>query len=404
MDFIDFDFDDDLLDGIEAMGYTHPTPIQEQVIPIIIDGKDIVACAQTGTGKTGAFLLPIIHNLLIKDHDAHAINALIIVPTRELAIQITQALEGLTYYTDISSIAIYGGSGGDVFATEKKALNTGADIVVCTPGRMISHLNMGYVKLGGLKYLVLDEADRMLDMGFYDDIIKIISHLPKQRQNLLFSATMPQGIRKLANQILVNPEEVNIAISKPAEKITQGAYLVYEPQKIKLAKHILKDGGFESVLVFCSSKQSVKQLTEELKRAKFSVDQIHSDLDQDKREQVLIDFKTKKLKILVATDILSRGIHIDDIDLVINYNVPNDGEDYVHRIGRTARAASTGTAYTLISEAEQFKFQKIEKLIGNTVPKLKVPDELGPAPEEKVFTDRPKKKRRFKPGNNNRKK
>lgn len=392
MEFIDFDFDDDLLDGIDAMGYTNPTPVQEQVIPLIIEGRDIIASAQTGTGKTGAFLLPIIHNLLIKHHDPHEINALIIVPTRELAIQITQALEGLTYYTDISSIAIYGGSGGDAFAAEKKALTTGADIVVCTPGRMISHLNMGYVKLKGLKYLVLDEADRMLDMGFFDDIIKIISHLPKQRQNLLFSATMPTGIRKLAQQILVDPAEINIAISKPAEKIRQGAFLVYEPQKIKLVKHVLKLSEFNSVLIFCSSKQSVKQLTEELKRAKFSVDQIHSDLEQDKREQVLIDFKVKKLKILVATDILSRGIHIDDIDLVINYNVPNDGEDYVHRIGRTARAASSGTAYTFIGDMEQLKFQKIEKLIGHPVTKLPVPEELGATPEEKIFSDRPKKK------------
>jgi ATP-dependent RNA helicase RhlE len=393
IEFYDFGFDDDLLDGIDAMGYTHPTPVQEQVIPLIIDGKDIIASAQTGTGKTGAFLMPIIHNLLIKSHDAHEINALIIVPTRELAIQITQAIEGLTYYTDISSIAIYGGSGGDVFSTEKKALNTGADIVVCTPGRMISHLNMGYVKLKGLKYLVLDEADRMLDMGFYDDIIKIISHLPKERQNLLFSATMPPAMRKLAGQILVNPAEINIAISKPAEKITQGAFLVFEPQKIVLAKHVLKQTQFDSVLIFCSSKQAVKQLTEELKRAKFPADQIHSDLEQEKREQVLIDFKAKRLKILVATDILSRGIHIDDIDLVINYNVPSDGEDYVHRIGRTARAASSGTAYTFISEDEQFKFQKIEKLIGNVVTKLPVPAEFGPTPQEKTFSDRPKKKK-----------
>lgn len=378
--FTEFGFEERLLEGIDAMGYENATPIQEQVIPPIIEGRDVLAFAQTGTGKTAAFLLPVIHNLLTKPHDAHQINAMVIVPTRELAVQISQALEAIAYFTSISSIAVYGGNDGALFSAEKKALSQGVDIVICTPGRMIAHLNMNYAKLEGLRYLVLDEADRMLDMGFYDDINRIISYLPKQRQNLLFSATMPPKIKKLASSILHNPVEISLAISKPPEKIVQEAFVVYEPQKIPLVKYVLQQKHFESVLVFCSRKQNVKQLTAELKRAKFSVDQIHSDLEQDKREQVLIDFRNRKLKILVATDILSRGIDIEDIDLVINYDVPNDGEDYVHRIGRTARAATEGTAYTFITEKEQNKFARIERLLGHAVTKAAVPEQFGPTP------------------------
>jgi len=380
MYFTDFGFDDDLMDGIDDMGYETATPVQEQVIPPILAGKDIIAAAQTGTGKTAAFLLPVLNKLITQPHDNHKINAMIIVPTRELAVQITQTLEGVAYYTSVSFIAVYGGTGGAPFANERKALTSGVDIVICTPGRMISHLNMGYVKLDSLNYLILDEADRMLDMGFYEDIIKIISFMPAKRQNLLFSATMPSAIRKLAKTILHDPIEINIAISKPPEQIVQEAFLVYEPQKIPLVKHILQQKEFGSVLVFCSSKLNVKQLTAELKRSGFSADQIQSDLDQEKREQVLLDFRSRKLKILVATDILSRGIDIEDIDLVINYDVPHDGEDYVHRIGRTARAASKGCAYTLVSVKEQHKFTQIEKLLGHAVTKQKVPDQFGPVP------------------------
>jgi superfamily II DNA/RNA helicase len=379
--FDEFDLDDRVLDGIDAMGYTTATPVQEKVIPPIIAGKDILACAQTGTGKTAAFLLPIIHRLLTEHHDNHKINSLIIVPTRELAVQIAQTLEGMSYFTNISSIAVYGGSNGALFSAEKKALTSGVDMVICTPGRMIAHLNMGYVKLDAVKYLVLDEADRMLDMGFSDDIIKITSFLPNQRQNLLFSATMPDKIRKLALKILHQPEEINIAISKPPEKIVQEAFVVYEEQKPALIKALLRQKQFENIIIFCSRKQNVKQLTYELQKAKFTVEQIHSDLEQDKREQVLMDFKSKKLKILVATDILSRGIDIEDINLVINYDVPNDAEDYIHRIGRTARAATDGTAYTIISEKEQRKFARIEEVLGKSVTKAVVPEELGPVPE-----------------------
>jgi ATP-dependent RNA helicase RhlE len=381
MNFTEFDFDDRLMEGVESMGYVTATPVQEQVIPSILAGRDIIAAAQTGTGKTAAFILPILEKLLSTPHVGHKINAMVIVPTRELAIQISQMLEGVAYFTDVSSIAVYGGGSGDLFAVERKALMKGVDIVICTPGRMIAHLNMGYVKLDALKYLVLDEADRMLDMGFYEDIVKIMGSMPKERQNLLFSATMPPAIRKLANSMLTNPVEINIAISKPPEQIVQMAYMVYEPQKIPMIKYVLQQKEFGSVLVFCSSKMSVKQLTDDLRRAKLSVGQIQSDLEQGQREQVLLDFKNKRIKILVATDILSRGIDIEDIDLVVNYDVPHDGEDYVHRIGRTARAAGKGSAYTFVTPKELSKFHRIEKLLGKEVPKGEVPEQFGETPK-----------------------
>ena len=380
MTFKDFGFDERLLEGIESNGYDTATPVQEQVIPLILEGSDIIASAQTGTGKTAAFLLPLIHKILTTGQDDH-INALIIVPTRELAIQIAQNLEGLSYFTSISSLAVYGGGDGASFVQERQALSQGAEIVICTPGRMIGHLNMGYVKLQKLDYLVLDEADRMLDMGFNEDIMKIISFLPKKRQTLLFSATMPPKIRDLAKKILYNPKEITISLSKPPERIKQFAYLVYDGQKPALIKYLLKEKEYKSVLIFCSKKHTVRDLTQQLKRANFSVNEIHSNLQQNEREEVLAAFINHRLKILVATDILSRGIHIDDIDLVINYDVPHDGEDYVHRIGRTARAETDGTAFTLVNEKEHKRFLAIENLIGKTIEKAPVPAEFGETPK-----------------------
>lgn len=379
MRFTDFNFHPTLLEGIDASGYETATPVQEQVIPHIMSGKDIIASAQTGTGKTAAFLLPMMNHLITHKHDSQ-VSALIIVPTRELAIQIGQHLEGLSYFTDISSIAIYGGNDGQNFVAEKKALQTGADIIVCTPGRMIAHINMNYVSFKGLQFLVLDEADRMLDMGFQDDINLIINQLPQKRQTLLFSATMPEKIKKLAQKILHQPEEIYIAISKPAEKIVQRAYVVYEEQKLLVVKHLLQTIPFKSALIFCSRKQNVKQLAKELQRAKFVVGEIHSDLEQHEREDMLLGFGSQRIPVLVATDILSRGIDIDTIDLVINYDVPNDGEDYVHRIGRTARAEADGMALTLIGEKEQNKFAAIEQLLGKPVEKATLPSEMGQVP------------------------
>lgn len=395
MTFDDFYFHHDLLDGLDASGYFSPTPIQAEVIPHIMDQKDVIACAQTGTGKTAAFLLPLIDNLIDNKHPEH-VSALIIVPTRELAIQINQHMEGLSYFTNISSLVIIGGGDGAAFEQEKRSLKKGADVVICTPGKMISHINLGYVKFDKIQTLVLDEADRMMDMGFHDDIMKIIGTLPKQRQTLLFSATMPTKIKQLSQKILINPVEVNIAISKPNENIVQGAFIAYEPQKIELVKHVLAQKEFECVIVFCSKKQNVKALTHQLKRAKINVAEIHSDLTQSEREDVMGKFKAKRINVLVATDILSRGIDVEDIDLVINYDVPNDGEDYIHRIGRTARGTKeTGTAYTFISDKEQKKFLVIEELLGKEVPKLPLPEHLGegPAiyvPSAKPTTTRPK--------------
>ncbi len=396
--FSEFNFDARLQEGIEASNYETATPVQAQVIPHILEGKDVIAFAQTGTGKTAAFLLPLLNRLLAVPHDPESITALIIVPTRELAIQIAQHLEGLSYFTSISSIPIYGGGDGNAFVQEKKALSMGADIVVCTPGKMMSHIKMGYVKLDNLQYLVLDEADRMLDMGFYDDIDFIIEHLPKKRQNLLFSATMPPKIKTLAKNILHNPVEVSISMSKPPEKIKQYAFVVYDTQKIPLIVHLLTDKAkdFKKVVVFCSSKLSVKQLTKDLKRSKINAGEIHSDLDQTERENTLIEFRSGRLTVLVATDLMSRGIDIDDIDLVINFDVPHDGEDYVHRIGRTARAEADGTAYTLINEKEQRKFFDIEKLIEKDVLKCAVPDALGEQPAYNVEERTSRPKRDFK--------
>lgn len=394
MKFLDFNFDNRLMEGIDAAGYEEATPVQQEVIPHILAGKDLIAAAQTGTGKTAAFLLPLIQNILTTPLTTNSITALVIVPTRELAIQIAQHLEGFGYFAGISSIAVYGGGDGNAFIQEKKALSMGADIVVCTPGKMLSHIKMGYVKLQDLKYLVLDEADRMLDMGFYDDIMFVIKHLPQKRQNLLFSATMPPKIRTLAKSILHQPIEINIAISKPPEKINQLVYLIYEPQKIPLVSFLLKQTNFDNTLIFCSSKLSVKQLTKELKRLSFKADEIHSDLDQDKRESVLSDFRSGRLPILIATDILSRGIDIDNIELVINFDVPHDGEDYVHRIGRTARAKAKGSAYTLVNVEEQKKLTVIEQLLGYEVPKGEVPTELGETPERSIIQSKHHPKRR----------
>ncbi len=381
------------------MGFDKATPIQEQAMPVIISHRDLIACAQTGTGKTAAYLLPVI-NKIFKEHDSYT-DTLIVVPTRELAIQINESLQGFSYFTPVSSIAIYGGNNGSAFEQEKRALTEGTNIIIATPGRLISHLNMGYVKIDRLKHLILDEADRMLDMGFSDDLNKIINFLPKQRQTLLFSATMPPKIRSLAKKTLTDPVEINIALSKPAEGVTQGAYVVHNGQKMELLKDLLREKEMTSVIIFSSKKEKVKELEKELKRARFNVASIHSDLEQDQRNEVLRNFKNRKIQVLVATDILSRGIDIDSISLVVNYDVPGDAEDYIHRVGRTARAETTGVAITFINEQDQRKFKKIEDLIGSPINKLPVPERLGPGPEyapekteKKSFGRRPSRPKR----------
>ena len=380
MKFTEFGFEPALLEGIESMGFEITTPIQEQTIPLILEGKDIIASAQTGTGKTAAFLLPVIHRIMGSGR-RDRIKALVIVPTRELAMQIDQHMEGLSYSTQVSSIAVYGGTDGTTFLREKRSLEEGIDLVVCTPGRMIAHINQGYVNFEGLQCLILDEADRMLDMGFHNDIMKIISYLPSQRQTLLFAATMPDEIRLLTQQVLKDPVSVSIAIAKPVEKIIQLAYVVHNAQKIPLLEYLLKPIKDKSILIFCSTKSSTKQLRRELAKLGMSVDEIHSELEQQQREKVLLSFKSRELNILVATDILSRGIDVENIDMVINYDVPNDGEDYIHRIGRTARAAASGVAITFINTREQHKFAVIESMLEKPVHKALVPVQLGNAPE-----------------------
>ena len=367
MIFKDLGFEPQLQEGLDMMGFEKPTPIQEQAIPAILNNKDMIACAQTGTGKTAAFVLPIL-NKLCKGNTSK-INTIIVSPTRELALQIDRQIEGFSYFTNASSFPIYGGGTGSDFDAQKNAIKNGSDILVCTPGRLLAHMKFNYFDASGVKHFILDEADRMLDMGFYDDIMDIAKKLPKERQNLMFSATMPPKIRKLASNILVNPTTISLSISKPAKGITQKAYMVHDKQKIALTQHLLKGRDLKNVLIFCSTKKSVKELTRSLIKANLSAHDIHSDLDQEEREKVLLDFKNKKVKILVATDILSRGIDIKGIELVINYEVPNDAEDYVHRIGRTARADRKGEAITFINGEQCLKFKQIEDLIERTLKK-----------------------------------
>jgi ATP-dependent RNA helicase RhlE len=376
--FHDFSFNPRLVDGLDAMGFSKPTPIQVQAIPVILDKKDLIACAQTGTGKTAAYVLPILNNIV--SSEKRQLNTVIIAPTRELAQQIDQQIEGFSYFLGVSSIAIYGGGDGATWDQQKRAMEGGVDIIIATPGRLIAQIAMGTIKFDHVEHLVLDEADRMLDMGFYEDIIRIIKELPAKRQTLFFSATMPPKIRALANRILQNPVEINIALSKPAEGILQQAYVVHNEQKEKLIDLILKDKAFNSVLIFASTKENVKKLDRNLNRLGLKAKAIHSDLEQNEREHVLREFKNKQLSILIGTDVLSRGIDVEGIDLVINFDVPPDPEDYIHRIGRTARAASTGTAITFINQLDQRKFFRIESLIGKEVPKMPLPIELGAGP------------------------
>jgi ATP-dependent RNA helicase RhlE len=379
--FQDFNFDEKLLEGLYSMGYSKPTPIQAEAIPLIQTNRDLIACAQTGTGKTAAFLLPIINKIIGLPDKQRRLNTLIISPTRELATQIDNQVEGLGYFTGISSISIYGGGDGNAWNQQKKALEEGAEIIIATPGRLMAILQMGgTIDFSNLQHLILDEADRMLDMGFFDDIIKIIKYIPAKRQTLLFSATMPPKIRKLAHSILTNPEQLNIAISKPSDGILQQAYLVYDTQKINLLIHILKSQDWGPVIIFASTKESVKKLDVELRRTGLKIKAFHSDLEQKEREQIMIEFKSKALQILIGTDILSRGIDVEGISLVINFTVPHDPEDYIHRIGRTARAETTGTAITFINDKDQRKFADIEDLIEREIPKLSLPADMGDAP------------------------
>lgn len=406
MNFSELNLEDSVLDALDAMNFRECTPVQEKTIPVILEGKDLIGVAQTGTGKTAAYLLPVINQLSKGGYPADAINCVIMSPTRELAQQIDQQMEGFSYFMPISSVAIYGGNDGVRFEQEKKGLTLGADVVIATPGRLLSHLSLGYVDLSKVSFFILDEADRMLDMGFSDDIMQIVKYLPKERQTIMFSATMPTKIQQLAQSILNNPEEVKLAVSKPAEKIIQAAYVCYETQKLGIVESLFKEQAPERVIIFASSKLKVKEVTKSLKRLKLNVGEMHSDLEQCQRDAIMHEFRNGRINILVATDIVARGIDIDDIRLVINYDVPHDSEDYVHRIGRTARANNDGCAITFVSETEQTKFKQIENFLGNDIYKIPVPAELGEAPEYAPVTKRGNRrsnnKRRGKPNGGNR--
>lgn len=367
------------MDGLLSMGYKAPTPIQQQAIPVIQHGKDLIACAQTGTGKTAAFVLPILDKII--KTKKQGISTLIIAPTRELVLQIDQQIEGMAYFCGVSSIAIYGGNDGIAWARQESALKEGVDIVIATPGRLIAILQSGDVSLNTVEHLILDEADRMLDMGFSDDIKTILKYLPQQRQTIMFSATMAPKIRNLAAVLLNNHESINIAISKPAAGIVQQAYVVYDNQKEKILHDILKNEDFNSVIIFSSTKEKVKELAQTFKAMNYSARGFSSDLEQNEREEIMRDFKSKRLRILIGTDILSRGIDVDGISLVVNFDAPPDPEDYIHRIGRTARAAKAGVAITFINERDQARFGQIEALMGMDVTKMPIPEAYGAGPE-----------------------
>ena len=395
MYFDELPLSDGVLDALWDMHFDTCTPVQEQTIPVILEGHDVISCAQTGTGKTAAYILPLLTNLQYDNHDPNRLNAIIMAPTRELAQQIDQQMEGFGFYVPFSSVAIYGGNDTGAWGTQVTGLQKGADIVIATPGRLLSQMNIYYIDFSGVKYFILDEADRMLDMGFYDDIMTIVSKLPKDRQTIMFSATMPTNIRKMAKAIMHNPVEVQIAVSRPPETIQQMAVDIFEPQKTAFLVRLLGNSPcagqspetsekLKKVIIFVGKKQKVKDLTRALRANRIDARAMHSDLEQKERDEVMLDFRNGKVDVLVATDIVSRGIDVDDIPLVINYDVPRDAEDYVHRIGRTARAENKGGAITMVSPEDKRFFNKIERFLQKVIERLPLPSELGAAPDSSV--------------------
>lgn len=382
MYFDETQLNDNVLDALYDMRFDQCTPIQEKCIPPILEGRDLLGVAQTGTGKTAAYLLPILSKLDDGGYPHDAINCVIMSPTRELAQQIDQAMQGFGYYLNgVSSVAVYGGNDGNRYDQELKSFQMGADVVIATPGRLISHISLGSADLSKVSFFVLDEADRMLDMGFSEDIKMIASKLPATCQTIMFSATMPEKIEELAKSLLKNPLEVKIAVSKPAEKIKQSAYVCYETQKIGIVKDLFRKGDLNRVIIFSGKKQKVKAINRTLQQMKINSGEMHSDLEQAERDEILYKFKTGQIDVLVATDIVARGIDIDDIAMVINFDVPHDPEDYVHRIGRTARAQRDGIAITFVSEDEISSFKQIEKFLGRVVDKNELPEGLGETPD-----------------------
>ena len=376
MFFDELALSDEVLDALWDMHFDECTPVQEKAIPVILDRHDVIACAQTGTGKTAAYILPLLTNLAYDDHDPDKLNAIIMAPTRELAQQIDQQMEGFGYYVPFSSVPIYGGKDNGAWGTQVTGLQKGADIVIATPGRLLSQMNIYDIDFSGVKYFILDEADRMLDMGFYDDIMTIVRKLPKNRQTIMFSATMPPKIRQMAKAIMRRPVEVQIAVSRPPETINQQYVQLNEAQKTPFLLHYLGQSNLKKVILFAGKKQRVKDLTRALRSYKIDARAMHSDLEQAERDQVMLDFRNGKVGILVATDVVSRGIDVTDVPLVINYDVPHDPEDYIHRIGRTARAENLGEAITLVSKEDNRYWMRIERFLKTKITRLPLPKEL----------------------------
>lgn len=388
MYFDELALSDEVLDALWDMHFDECTPVQEQTIPVILDRRDVISCAQTGTGKTAAYILPLLTNLAYDDHDPDKLNAIIMAPTRELAQQIDQQMEGFGFYVPFSSVAIYGGKDNGAWGNQVSGLQKGADIVIATPGRLLAQMNIYDVDFSGVKYFILDEADRMLDMGFYDDIMTIVRKLPKDRQTIMFSATMPPKIRQMAKAIMHDPVEVQIAVSRPPETIHQMCAQLFEAQKPGFVQLALQGRNLKKVIIFAGKKQRVKDLTRTLRMLKIDARAMHSDLEQSERDQVMLDFRNSKIDVLVATDVVSRGIDVTDVPLVINYDVPHDPEDYVHRIGRTARAENSGEAITLVAPEDARYWSRIQQFLKKEIEKVPLPEALGEAPTDDVYATR----------------
>ena len=406
MYFDELALSDEVLDALWDMHFDECTPVQEKTIPVLLEGRDVISCAQTGTGKTAAYILPLLTNLAFDNHDPDKLNAIIMAPTRELAQQIDQQMEGFGFYVPFSSVAIYGGKDNGAWGNQVSGLQKGADIVIATPGRLLSQMNIYNVDFSGVKYFILDEADRMLDMGFYDDIMTIVRRLPADRQTIMFSATMPDKIRQMAKAIMRNPVEVQIAVSRPPETIHQLCARLYEPQKIVLVAHLLTNhqspitndaspkGGLSKVILFAGKKQRVKELARTLRAFHIDARAMHSDLEQNERDQVMLDFRNGKIDVLVATDVVSRGIDVTDVPLVINFDVPHDPEDYVHRIGRTARAENKGEAITFVTPEDARYWRRIEQFLKKDIERITLPDSFGETPPDEAYTFRPRTNKR----------
>lgn len=389
MYFDELALSDEVLDALWDMHFDECTPVQAETIPVILDRRDVISCAQTGTGKTAAYILPLLTNLAYDDHDPNKLNAIIMAPTRELAQQIDQQMEGFGFYVPFSSVAIYGGKDTNgSWGNQVSGLQKGADIVIATPGRLLSQMNIYNVDFSGVKYFILDEADRMLDMGFFDDIMTIVKRLPPDRQTIMFSATMPPKIRQMAKAIMHDPVEVQIAVSRPPETIHQMCAHLFEAQKPGFIQLALQGKNLKKVIIFAGKKQRVKDLARALRTLKIDARAMHSDLEQNERDQVMLDFRNGKVDVLVATDVVSRGIDVTDVPLVINYDVPHDAEDYVHRIGRTARAENSGEAITLVSPDDARYWHRIEQFLKKEIEILPLPQALGEGPKDDEYAIR----------------